>query len=76
MSLCRVGGDLKKGGVRVLYCLDEEYVAVSVVGLDKRCQGYDELEELDEDREAARVASGGNIQPPTSGSRLLKVSVL
>lgn len=56
-----MGSDLKKGGVRVLYCLDEEYDAISVVGLEKKNNGYDEIEELDLDREAARAASGGKI---------------
>jgi len=45
--------------VRVLYCLDEEFPAVSVVGLDKKALGYNDREEIDDDREAARAASAG-----------------
>lgn len=47
----------KLGEVRIFYALDPEFSAVAVVGLGKECQGYDVFEQMDEGKEAIRVAS-------------------
>ncbi|BES92226.1 unnamed protein product [Nesidiocoris tenuis] len=48
------------GEVRVFYGLEPRFSAVAVVGLGEECVGYNDLEELDEWKEAIRVgASAG-----------------
>ncbi|KAF7279755.1 cytosol aminopeptidase-like [Rhynchophorus ferrugineus] len=46
-----------KGEVRVYFNLDEDFNSVAVVGLGRECQGYDVFEQMDEGKEAIRVAS-------------------
>ncbi|ERL90512.1 hypothetical protein D910_07860 [Dendroctonus ponderosae] len=46
-----------KGQVRVYFNLDEEFSSVVVVGLGRECQGYDVFEQMDEGKEAIRIAS-------------------
>lgn len=48
----------EKGEVRVFYNVDEEFGMVAVVGLGRECQGYDVFEQMDEGKEAIRVACG------------------
>lgn len=45
------------GEVRIFYNLEIEFAAVAVVGLGKECQGYDVFEQMDEGKEAIRVAA-------------------
>lgn len=45
------------GEFRVFYNIDEEFNMVCVVGLGKECQGYDVFEQMDEGKEAIRVAA-------------------
>lgn len=54
-----------KGEVRLFYNLEPEFVAVAVVGLGKECLGYDSFEQMDEGKEAIRLAAA-------SGSRALQ----
>ncbi|KAL1516668.1 hypothetical protein ABEB36_000551 [Hypothenemus hampei] len=46
-----------KGEVRVYFNLDEEFSSVVVVGLGRECQGYDVFEQMDEGKEAIRIAA-------------------
>lgn len=50
------------GEVRIFYNLDKEFSAVAVVGLGRECQGYDVFEQIDEGKEAIRVASAVGAQ--------------
>lgn len=50
---------LKKGKARVFYNLTPDYEAVAVVGLGKKGQGYNELEEIYENKESVRIAAAG-----------------
>ncbi|VEN51679.1 unnamed protein product, partial [Callosobruchus maculatus] len=47
----------KKGEVRVFYNIDPEFSLVAVAGLGRECQGYDVFEQMDEGKEAIRIAS-------------------
>nr|CAI5858146.1 unnamed protein product [Callosobruchus analis] len=47
----------KKGEVRLFYNIDPEFSMVAVSGLGRQCQGYDVFEQMDEGKEAIRVAS-------------------
>uniref|UniRef100_A0A1B6BYN6 Cytosol aminopeptidase n=1 Tax=Clastoptera arizonana TaxID=38151 RepID=A0A1B6BYN6_9HEMI len=53
---------LKKGKSRVFYNLTPEYEAIAVVGLGKREQGYNELEEIEESRESVRIAAAAGCR--------------
>lgn len=46
-----------KGEVRVYYDLEPDFAAVAVVGLGKECAGYDSFEQVDEGKEAIRIAA-------------------
>ena len=52
------------GDYRVFYGLEEEFNSVAVVGLGLECQGYDVFEQIDEGKEAIRIAAavGSKIQ--------------
>lgn len=45
------------GEVRVFYGVDPKYSAVAIVGLGEECVGYNDLEELDEWKEAIRIGA-------------------
>ncbi|CAH0547406.1 unnamed protein product [Brassicogethes aeneus] len=47
----------KLGETRTFYNIDDEFTAVTVVGLGKECQGYDVFEQMDEGKEVIRVAA-------------------
>src|SRR6266487_2888155 len=49
-------GPLKKAKCRIFYDLNDQYPLVSVVGLGPHNATYNELEEVDEDRENVRNA--------------------
>lgn len=51
------GPPAKLGEVRVFYNIDDEFSMVAVVGVGPECQGYDVFEQMDEGKEAIRVAS-------------------
>ncbi|KAF2893570.1 hypothetical protein ILUMI_12599 [Ignelater luminosus] len=53
---------IKEGKSYVFWCLDKQYQAVAVVGLGKKCQGYDKLEMLEKDKEAVRVAASAGCK--------------
>ncbi|KAJ8982672.1 hypothetical protein NQ317_017662 [Molorchus minor] len=55
--LAYTGPPAKKGEVRVFYNIDEEFSMVAVVGVGRECQGYDVFEQMDEGKEAIRIAS-------------------
>lgn len=57
----RAGPGLKKGKVRVFHDLCPEFGAVAVVGLGKPGLGYNQLEEIHEDRENVRTAAAGKV---------------
>lgn len=62
-TLLRYSGPTPKlGELRIFYNLDKEFSAVAVVGLGKECQGYDVFEQIDEGKEAIRVASAVGAQ--------------
>lgn len=45
------------GEARIMYDLEDEFTAVAVVGLGKECKGYDSFEQMDEGKEAIRIAA-------------------
>lgn len=55
------GPGLKRGKVRVFHDLCPEYNTIAVVGLGKQELGYNEQEEIYEDREAVRIAAAGEL---------------
>lgn len=58
----------KPGEYRIFYGMDQRYSAVIVVGIGDECLSYNELEELDELKEAIRNAVG-------LGSRVLQEGI-
>lgn len=50
------------GEVRLFYDLDPEFTAVAVVGLGKECLGYDSFEQMDEGKEAIRIAAASGAR--------------
>lgn len=50
------------GQVRVFYNIDDEFAAVAVVGIGRECQGYDVFEQMDEGKEAIRIASAAGCK--------------
>ncbi|XP_054264380.1 cytosol aminopeptidase-like isoform X2 [Macrosteles quadrilineatus] len=56
------GPGLKKGKVRVFHDLCPEFGAVAVVGLGKPGLGYNEAEEIFEDRESVRAAAAAGCR--------------
>ncbi|XP_066990909.2 cytosol aminopeptidase [Anabrus simplex] len=61
-DLKTAGPVLKKGKARVFYNLQPEFPVVAAVGLGKKDASYNELEELDEQKEAIRVAAAVGCQ--------------
>ncbi|KAK4877269.1 hypothetical protein RN001_009775 [Aquatica leii] len=57
-----VGPPPRKGEVRLLYNLDNEFHVVALVGLGKECQGYDVFEQIDEGKETIRIAAAAGCQ--------------
>ncbi|XP_045463432.1 cytosol aminopeptidase-like [Harmonia axyridis] len=51
-----------KGVVRIFYDVDKAFDAVAVVGLGRQCQGYDVFEQMDENKEAIRIAAAAGCQ--------------
>lgn len=47
----------KLGEYRIIYNLEPEFCAICVAGLGRECQGYDVFEQMDEGKEAIRIAS-------------------
>lgn len=57
-QLIKISGPPPKlGEVRIFYNLEQEFASVAVVGLGKECQGYDVFEQIDEGKEAIRIAA-------------------
>ncbi|XP_013778400.1 cytosol aminopeptidase-like [Limulus polyphemus] len=56
------GSSLKKGKNRIFYGLDKEYPCVSVVGLGPKNAGFNELEEIEEQRENIRIGVSGGVK--------------
>ncbi|KAJ9585790.1 hypothetical protein L9F63_002427 [Diploptera punctata] len=55
----RLGGPLpKKGEARLFYGLDDVFNMIALVGLGDICDGYNEIEEIDESKEAIRTGVG------------------
>lgn len=50
------------GQTRLFYNVNEEFGVVCVVGLGKECQGYDVYEQMDEGKEAIRIASAAGCK--------------
>lgn len=62
-DLLRVAGAPPKlGEVRLFYDIQKDFNAVAVVGLGPPCQGYDVFEQIDEGKEAIRVATAVGCQ--------------
>lgn len=58
MELVKASGSPPKlGDFRTFYDLEPEHHYVVLVGLGKECQGYDVFEQMDEGKEAIRIAS-------------------
>lgn len=58
LDLLRISGPPPKlGEVRMFFKLDNEFSQVAVVGLGRECQGYDVFEQMDEGKEAIRIAA-------------------
>ncbi|RWS24343.1 aminopeptidase-like protein 3, partial [Leptotrombidium deliense] len=55
-------GPIKKGKSRVFYDITSDYDVVSVVGLGSNTAGYNELEEIEENRENVRVAVAAGLR--------------
>lgn len=53
--------ELKLGKTHLFWGLDSEFEAVSVVGLGKQKEGYDDLELIHADKESVRIAASGKI---------------
>ncbi|PSN31995.1 Cytosol aminopeptidase [Blattella germanica] len=51
------GPHMNLGEARLFYGLDEEFPTIAVVGLGSDCLGYNEGEDMDEGKEAIRVAA-------------------
>ncbi|KAJ9585779.1 hypothetical protein L9F63_002416 [Diploptera punctata] len=57
-ELLKISGPLPKlGDARLFFGLDHEFNAIAVVGLGKQCAGYNDIEELEEEKEAIRIGS-------------------
>lgn len=52
----------EKGVVRIFYNVDKSFDAIAVVGLGRQCQGYDVFEQMDENKEAIRIAAAAGCQ--------------
>lgn len=52
----------KKGQVRVLFDMEPDFVAIALVGLGRECLGYDSFEQMDEGKEAIRIASAAGAR--------------
>lgn len=50
---------IKPGKCFVFWGLEPHHHAVAVVGLGKKCKGFNAVERIDEDKEAVRIASAG-----------------
>lgn len=61
-SCYRAGNKIKEGKCVTFWGLEEEYQCVAVVGLGKKCKGFCDIEVVDQDREAIRVAASGIIR--------------
>lgn len=57
ICLDRLQPDFKKGSSRTFYGLTSDHLATCVVGLGKKNQGVDELEEIDQGKENVRIAA-------------------
>lgn len=58
LDLLRIAGPMpKRGEARIFYNLEPTYSAVAVCGLGKECLGYDSHEQIDEGKEAIRIAA-------------------
>lgn len=51
-----------KGEVRIFFNLESEFVCVAVVGLGRECLGYDSFEQIDEGKEAIRIAAAAGAR--------------
>ncbi|KAF2899866.1 hypothetical protein ILUMI_06314 [Ignelater luminosus] len=51
-----------KGEVRIFYNLENEFASIALVGLGKECQGYDVFEQMDEGKEAIRIAAAAGCR--------------
>lgn len=56
------GGAPKLGHAKLFYGLDKEFNIVAVTGLGPPCQGYDVFEQIDEGKEAIRIAAAVGCQ--------------
>ncbi|XP_055586993.1 cytosol aminopeptidase-like [Uranotaenia lowii] len=66
MDILRIAGPMPRlGEARVFFNLEPTYSAVAVCGLGTECLGYNKPEQLDESKEAIRIAAA-------SGSRALQ----
>ncbi|KAK2151631.1 hypothetical protein LSH36_356g02008 [Paralvinella palmiformis] len=68
-ELIRISGLSENGTERIFYGLDSEYTNVAIVSLGKKDSGYNELEELDEDRENIRAGIAVTLSIKSAWSR-------
>lgn len=47
----------RRGEIRILYNVENDFMAIAVVGLGKECLGYNAAEEIDEGKEAVRAGA-------------------
>ncbi|XP_014261691.1 cytosol aminopeptidase-like [Cimex lectularius] len=62
-ELIQISGGLPHmGEVRIFYGLNNKFAATAVTGLGPECNGYNEMEEVDEGKESIRMAAGFGVQ--------------
>lgn len=63
LELLRIAGPMpKRGEYRIFYGLEPNFTVVAVCGLGHKCLGYDSHEQIDEGKEAIRVAAAAGCR--------------
>nr|CAD7396664.1 unnamed protein product [Timema poppensis] len=74
MDILKTASIPKQGDIRVLHGLHPEFNSIAVVGLGSQCTGYNVVEDIDERKEAVRIASAvGCCELQTLGMREIEV---
>lgn len=59
---CSIGNEIKLGKSHILWNLEPEFQSVSIVGLGEQNKQYNESEQINENKEAVRLAASGMIK--------------
>lgn len=63
MHLLRVSGPMpKRGECRIFYDLEPYFPIIAICGLGDKCLGYDAQEQIDEGKEAIRIAAAAGCK--------------